>query len=294
LFNKFCREREREILKQSLSYLFQKFTKSSFNYINQRSSCAAFQNSNQQFFLSISNNHKFFHKEFYMRNLLKLSLTALTLFILTGCGSGGSSGGNGIERFMSDFPQLDTSGYTLIYEEKGISYYDYSSSELAKTFNTAISGGDFTLDYINSYYINDNYFYYSYELNNPVSKGFYGGHIWITSDYDSFIEMALGADKSISNSEFADIFGKVDADLLARMSIITIYDGDLRAKFTAYYDDVTGSRKFFDIHNTPDVYCTTDYASYWRCEKDDNNVYYGFIFYFDATGSTVIFDKYLY
>jgi hypothetical protein len=228
-----------------------------------------------------------------MRNLLKLGLMALALFVLAGCGGGGGSSDRSDEftRFLSNLPKFDTSGYTLTNEYKDVLYYDNSSTELAKAFNATMSEKDVTLDY--EYYSNENDFYYVYELNDLVSKDLDYSGVFINGRQDSsFINMWLEANRSISNSEFANLFGRIDAALLARVSTDTIYNGNMSAKFAEYYADVTGSGEFFDISDTVNVRCDTDDTIIdWWCEKYDMEFYYRFYFYFNGTDSYVSFGK---
>jgi hypothetical protein len=259
-----------------------------------------------------------------MKGLLKLSLTALVVFVLTGCGGGGGGGGNSnggggsggdggilpggdghIADFMSYFPSFDPLGYTLNSESKIAEYRNafYSSSELAKTFNATISGGDFTLYESEGFYNNDNYFRYVYRLNNPpASNGlYYSGTINIESHYGYYgsqITMFITAEgRSIPNREFADVFGEIDAGLLTQATISATYYGDMSAKFAAYYEDVRQGGKFFDESN-PDVDCDITYETVyghtmWYCFKYEGAIEYYFALTSDSAGtySIVHFDK---
>ncbi|MDR1285273.1 MAG: hypothetical protein LBJ88_03635 [Campylobacteraceae bacterium] len=189
---------------------------------------------------------------------------------------------------MSDFPPLDTSGFTTTYEHKMVTYYNNSSTQLAKSFNATVSGKDVTL--YNEYYVDDNNFRYDYSLNDLASKGLLSGYIWVESYYNLYIGMVLEANRSISNSEFTNLFGNVDAALLDSVAAITKYEGDMSSEFADYYADISG--KFFDINNA-NVSCNTDDATEWQCDKNDGEFYYHFRFYLYGTDSMVIFEKFL-
>ncbi|MDR1008459.1 MAG: hypothetical protein LBL65_07895 [Campylobacteraceae bacterium] len=243
-----------------------------------------------------------------MKYLLKLGLTALVILFFTGCGGGGSSNngdayqeGDHITQFMSDFPTLDTSGFTLIKEERAVTYYDNSSADLAVAMNiTLVNEKDFNIISWNYADIND--FWYGYELNNPTFKGLEYAEAYVEYyNPSSYAYMYLEANRTISNSEFADVFGDVDDDLLLRMYIDSRYEGDMSAKFTDYYTEVTKVGGFFDISDA-NVQCDTDswgngpaIVYSWYCEKrdleGDKTIYYSFSLRTDGILSYIGFDK---
>jgi hypothetical protein len=258
-----------------------------------------------------------------MNGLLKLSLATLTVFVLAGCGGGGGGGGssNGgggggggndeFTNFLSDFPSLGTSGYAVVMEGKSIGYEEPASLALAIAFENEISGrGDFNYaGYPYSYDIDSNNFQHRYNINNPASKGLGSGYIDIGGDFgESYIDMVLIANGRISNGKFAEVFGELpDDDLLTWVLIDTTYDGDLTSKFDAYYADVTGSGKLFDL-TSPYVDCGITNSNYagadsktWLCERDDGATHYEFIFVSvvvsgvpGAASSGTVFNKWLY
>jgi hypothetical protein len=189
---------------------------------------------------------------------------------------------------MSDFPPLDTSGFTITYEHKMVTYYNNSSTQLAKSFNITVSGKDVTL--YNEHYVDNNEFRYDYILNDLASKGLHNGYIWVENYYNLYIGMILDANRSISNSEFTNLFGNVDAALLDDVATITKYEGDMSSEFADYYADISG--KFFDINNA-NVSCNTDSATEWQCDKNDGEFYHYFRLYLYGIDSMVIFEKFL-
>ncbi|MDR1285600.1 MAG: hypothetical protein LBJ88_05320 [Campylobacteraceae bacterium] len=241
-----------------------------------------------------------------MKHLLKLSFIALVVLFFTGCG-GGSSGSSAyqaaetddISLFMSDFPTLGTSGFTPNYEYKSVNYYDNSSADLAIAVNaTLVNEKDFNITY--EYYVDIDNFYYGYELNSPSAKDLeYAGASASASYGSSSASIYLEANRTISNGEFTDIFGEIDADLLHEVSIESEYEGDMSAKFAEYYAEITKIGGFFDIAGDASyIYCnmyshTSD--ARWGCDKDLEGGQYSFTLYVDKTSSisTVEFYKYL-
>ncbi|MDR2080445.1 MAG: hypothetical protein LBP54_00955 [Campylobacteraceae bacterium] len=176
-----------------------------------------------------------------MKDLLKLGLAAFMALFLVGCGSSSSSGGGGggdsdfIADWFSDIPSLDTTGDILFYDGKLVSYYDNTSSELAKNFNATI-GGDGDFAYNDGDYISEDNFWHIYLLNDPASKGLDSVAIYIEAwQQSSYIETGLSANRSIAASEFAEIFGSVDKNLITNITTDTLYEGNLSVKFAEYY-----------------------------------------------------------
>jgi hypothetical protein len=229
-----------------------------------------------------------------MRNLLKLGLAALIALVLAGCGEGDDD----IAVFLSDFPQINTTGYTVVKDHKTINYYD-SSSALAKTFNATVSKKDVRLG--NGYYRNDNDFLYGYELNNPESKGLeyklsYREVNIESRQGSSYIEMQLMADRNILGSEFTNLFGEIDVNKVQSVSIGTDYKGDMRSRFINYYAKIG---KFFDIENDSNAACITQVNEFWHCEKRvaDNGglkASYRVTFSFHGTNSVIWVSKTVY
>ncbi|MDR1285338.1 MAG: hypothetical protein LBJ88_03960 [Campylobacteraceae bacterium] len=236
-----------------------------------------------------------------MKHLLKLGLITLVTSFFIGCG-GGSSSNNGdiyqetdhITQFMSDFPMLDTSGFTLTKEGRAITYYDNSSMDLSIAMNTTlVNEKDFSIT--GEHYADTNDFWYVYELNNPSTKGLEFAEAYISTYfynfYDSFIDMRFEANRTISNSEFANVFGEIDADLLSGAGIYLEYEGNMSAKFANYYAEATKVGGFFDISDA-NVECDTDSETYWQCEKEDvSTSSYRLHFWADEISSSVNFAK---
>jgi hypothetical protein len=209
------------------------------------------------------------------------------------CGGGGSSNNVGnsdyIADYLSNIPTLNATGHAIISDYKDLIYHDNSSAALARSVNATISGRNFTLDYGYCTSVDE------FSLNDPVSN-LNSAIIYIDGVVDpygseSYIDMSLYAEnRSIKTSEFVDIFGEIDANLLEYADIRTEYEGDMSAKFTEYYASVTASGGFFDI-NDSSVYCNTD-GFFWSCEKDDGEARYYFYFETTSGNSFVEFNKY--
>jgi hypothetical protein len=126
---------------------------------------------------------------------------------------------------------------------------------------------------------------YHYDLNDLASKGLSYGHTSIFGHPDSSsITMTLRASKSISNSAFANLFGRVNANSPTEVSIMTKYEGDMSAEFADYYADVIENGELFESSDCTDI-------SVWQCSKDDGGFQYSFVLYFDGTYSNIRFYK---
>jgi hypothetical protein len=213
--------------------------------------------------------------------------------VLAGC----TEGDDDIAVFLSDFPQIDTSGYTVVQDHKTINYYD-SSSALAKTFNATVSKKDVTLGYDD--YNNDNKFHYTYNLNNPKLKGLEYKVSYTEVDIESYqgssyIEMQLIADRNISGSEFTDLFGEIDVSKVRSVNIGTDYKGDMRSRFIAYYAKIRENGALFD-RNDPNAICITQSDDSWHCEKNtinnwDSKPTYTITFFINGANSVIWITK---
>jgi hypothetical protein len=239
-----------------------------------------------------------------MRDLLKLSLTALTVLVLAGCGGGNGDdedkGIGDITGFLSDFPSLDTSGHNVTFESKEVVYEDKFSFKLAAEFNTEIGNKGFKVNNSTIYHNTSGSigFYSDYILPDTTSadRNLNKGNIQITSWYGenrSYIQMVLEANRSIADNEFVDVFGKIDAGLLTKANTVTIYTGNLTAEFDDYYIKINGNGELFSATGRANSNrsCSSS-ATNWNCNgTDSGGVSYRFDLNFNGTDSKVTFSK---
>jgi hypothetical protein len=239
-----------------------------------------------------------------------LGFTALVVLFFVSCGDDNSGlsdcdEGNGLSNcnetktlVILDFPMFDTSGYIAFYDYINIGYYD-SSADLSVAVNaTLVNEKDFTIVYDN--FVDISNFHYEYELNNPAAKSLEYAGANINSYYGysddigyytgSSISIYLAANRTISYSEFADVFGEIDANLYLEIYRFLRYEDDMSVQFADYYAEVTKSGGFFDVNNEKIECYADEYA--WMCTKvTDDGFSYRFQLSFDGVESIAIFTK---